>query len=56
VCQGTLEERIDALLVQKKELADRAVGAGEGWLTEMSTDDLRSLMSLDAGSVAAVDS
>lgn len=52
VCQGTLEERIDGLLVQKKDLADRAVGAGEGWLTEMSTDELRSLLSLDP--VAAV--
>ncbi len=49
VCQGTLEERIDAMLLQKKELADRAVGAGESWLTEMSTEDLRDLMSLDAG-------
>ena len=47
VCQGTLEERIDELLTEKKALADRAVGSGENWLTEMSTDELRDLMSLD---------
>jgi SNF2 family DNA or RNA helicase len=53
VCQGTLEERIDGLLAQKKDLADRAVGAGEGWLTEMTTDQLRAVLSLDP--VAAED-
>ena len=53
VCQGTLEERIDQLLIEKKGLADRAVGAGEKWLTEMSTEDLRELMSLDDSAVIA---
>ncbi len=52
VCQGTLEERIDSLLVQKKDLAQRAVGAGEGWLTELDTDQLRALLSLDPDAVA----
>lgn len=52
VCQGTLEERIDGLLTQKKDLADKAVGAGESWLTEMSTDELRSLLELDASTIA----
>jgi hypothetical protein len=52
VCQGTLEERIDRLLSDKKELAERAVGAGEAWLTEMETDDLRALLSLDEGAVS----
>lgn len=47
VCQGTLEERIDALLEAKRDLADKAVGAGEGWLTEMSTEELRELLALD---------
>ena len=53
VCQGTLEERIDSLITDKKELADRAVGTGEAWLTEMSTDDLRDLMRLDDHMVTA---
>jgi SNF2 family DNA or RNA helicase len=47
VCQGTLEERIDALIAQKQQLADLAVGSGEGWLTELSTDELRDLLRLD---------
>ncbi|MGI9622069.1 MAG: DEAD/DEAH box helicase [Acidimicrobiales bacterium] len=51
VCQGTLEERIDDLLQEKKDLADRAVGSGESWLTEMNTDDLRDLLSLGPESV-----
>ena len=46
VCSGTLEERIDALIEQKRDLAEQVVGAGEGWLTEMSTGQLRDLFSL----------
>ncbi len=51
VCQGTLEERIDRLLEEKRDLADRAVGSGESWLTEMSTEALRQLLSLDDGAI-----
>jgi len=46
LCAGTLEERIDELIESKKALARSVVGAGEGWLTELSTDELRDLMSL----------
>ncbi|MEZ4769240.1 MAG: DEAD/DEAH box helicase [Caldilineales bacterium] len=46
VCAGTLEETIDDLIERKKALADAVVGAGEGWLTELSTDDLRQLLTL----------
>ncbi len=46
VCRGTMEERIDSLLQDKKALADSAVGSGEGWLTEMSTDQLKGLFAL----------
>jgi hypothetical protein len=46
VCAGTLEERIDELIESKKALAESVVGAGEAWLTEMSTDELRDLMAL----------
>ncbi|MBL8114055.1 MAG: DEAD/DEAH box helicase, partial [Acidobacteria bacterium] len=49
VCQGTLEEKIDALLVQKRGLADRVVGGGEEWLTELSNSELAELVSLSAG-------
>jgi hypothetical protein len=46
VCVGTLEERIDRLIEQKRSLATQAVGAGEGWLTELSTTSLRDLLTL----------
>ncbi|MDN5635722.1 MAG: DEAD/DEAH box helicase, partial [Brevibacterium sp.] len=48
---GTLEERIDAILEEKKELADMVVGEGESWLTEMSTDSLRDLLTLSKDAV-----
>ncbi len=46
VCSGTLEERIDALIEEKRGLARQIVGSGEGWLTEMSTGELRELLAL----------
>ena len=46
ICGGTLEERIDELIESKKALAESVVGAGESWLTEMSTDELREVITL----------
>ena len=46
VCVGTLEERIDAMIEEKKALAERIVGTGEGWLTELSSADLREVLAL----------
>lgn len=46
VCIGTLEERIDTLIGEKKALAELVVGSGEGWLTELSTEQLRELVAL----------
>ncbi|MGB5058779.1 MAG: DEAD/DEAH box helicase [Candidatus Promineifilaceae bacterium] len=46
VCLGTLEERIDAMIEDKKALANSIIGSGENWLTEMTTADLRSLVQL----------
>ena len=51
VCQGTLEERIDALLEEKRTLAESVVGTGDQWLTELSTDELRALVRLDSASL-----
>jgi len=50
VCLGTLEERIDEMLEQKTELADNIIGSGEAWLTELSTGQLRDLLTLRYGS------
>ncbi|MGC8723677.1 MAG: SNF2-related protein [Acidobacteriota bacterium] len=52
VCAGTLEEKIDAMIERKKAVAQRVVGAGETWLTELNNDELRALFALEPGAVA----
>jgi SNF2 family DNA or RNA helicase len=52
VCVGTVEERIDAMIEEKKSLADKIVGTGESWLTELSVADLRSVISLSPEAVS----
>ncbi len=51
VCTGTLEERINDMINSKKALAEQVVGAGEQWLTELDTDQLRNLLLLDRDAV-----
>jgi hypothetical protein len=51
VCAGTLEEKISVMISEKRGLAEAVVGSGESWLTELSTNQLRQLFALDAGSV-----
>jgi superfamily II DNA or RNA helicase len=46
ICGGTLEEHIDQLIEKKRELAANVLGSGEGWLTELSSDQLRDLVKL----------
>ncbi|HEX6912880.1 MAG TPA: DEAD/DEAH box helicase [Longimicrobium sp.] len=52
ICAGTLEERIDAVIEEKKQLAGSVLGTGEAWLTELSTDELRRVVALSADAVA----
>jgi len=51
ISMGTLEERIDEMIEQKKQLADLVIGAGESWLTEFSTNQLRELFKLSSDAV-----
>ena len=51
VCIGTLEERIDQMLEQKKELAESIISTGEAWLTELSTDQLKEVFRLSSDAV-----
>lgn len=46
ITQGTFEEKINELLMSKKELAELTVSTGEKWIGEYSDDDLRELVSL----------
>jgi SNF2 family DNA or RNA helicase len=47
LCAGTVEEKIDKLLEQKRGLASRIVGTGEQWITELGDRELRALFALD---------
>jgi SNF2 family DNA or RNA helicase len=51
LCVGTLEEKIDEMIVRKQEVAEKVVGTGEGWLTELSTAELKELFALRQGAV-----
>jgi SNF2 family DNA or RNA helicase len=51
VCSGTLEEKIHAIIESKKALAEQVVGAGESWLTDLNTDQLRDLLLLDRSTI-----
>ncbi|MBD0270130.1 MAG: DEAD/DEAH box helicase, partial [Cyanobacteria bacterium Co-bin8] len=51
VCNGTLEERIHEMIESKQALSEQVVGAGEAWLTELDTDQLRTLLLLDRSAV-----
>ena len=55
VCRGTLEERIDAMIDEKKELARSIIGAGESWITELSNEELAELVALSRDAVDAGD-
>jgi SNF2 family DNA or RNA helicase len=53
VCVGTLEEKIDAMIEQKKALAEQIVGTGESWLTDLSAAALREVLTLAPEAVSA---
>lgn len=47
VCSSTIEEKIDAVIESKKELAENVIGSGgENWITEMSNKELLSILKL----------
>lgn len=48
VCRGSVEEKIDALIASKRELAENVIGSGgEHWITELSNEELLSVLRLD---------
>jgi len=56
VCRGTLEEKIDAMLRDKQGLAESVLAdEGERRLTELSTDELMRVVSLDLRAALAED-
>jgi non-specific serine/threonine protein kinase len=52
IATGTLEEKVAEMLAAKRDLAARIVRSGERAFTELSTDELRDVLSLAADAVA----
>jgi SNF2 family DNA or RNA helicase len=47
ITKNSFEEKIDAMLRSKRELADMTVGSGESWLSALSRAELSSLFTRD---------
>ena len=46
ITKGTLEEKIDLILKNKLELADRTINSNETFITELSNDELKEILEL----------
>ena len=46
ITEGTFEEKINQMLIEKRELADLAVSQGEQWVGELSNTELKGLFTL----------
>ncbi|MEB3278555.1 MAG: C-terminal helicase domain-containing protein [Lyngbya sp.] len=51
VALGTLEERIDQMIEDKKKIANAIVGADESWLTELDNESFKQLIALNKQAV-----
>lgn len=51
IAMGTLEERIDEMIEDKKKLAGAIVGSDESWLTELDNDAFRKLIALNKSAI-----
>jgi hypothetical protein len=48
VTGGTVEEKVDRMLEEKRDLASRIVGGSEKWITELGDEALRELFALSS--------
>ena len=48
ITEGTVEDRVAELLKNKRELSDRVLNAGTGWIGNLDNDELAALVSLDS--------
>jgi SNF2 family DNA or RNA helicase len=51
VAIGTLEEKIDQMIEDKKKLANAVVGNDESWLTELDNESFKQLISLNKSAI-----
>ena len=47
VTAGTFEEKINAMLAKKRELADLTVNTGETWIGDLSSTEIREIFRLE---------
>jgi SNF2 family DNA or RNA helicase len=47
VTLGTLEERIDQMIEDKKRLSSAIIGTDESWLTELDNESFKQLIALN---------
>jgi SNF2 family DNA or RNA helicase len=52
ICEGTLEETIDETIERKRNLADQVLTDNDEWMTELSNDELRELVTLSEETLA----
>ncbi|HKP62369.1 MAG TPA: DEAD/DEAH box helicase [Polyangiales bacterium] len=55
ICAGTVEDKVDQLLERKRALAQKVVGSGEQWITELGDAELRELFTLGEHAVVEGD-
>jgi hypothetical protein len=55
VCAGTVEDKIDQLLEQKRGIAAKVIGTGEQWITELGNRELRDLFALSGDAIVGDD-
>ena len=51
VTLGSLEEKIDQMIEDKKKLSEAVVGADESWLTKLDNDKFKELIALNRNAV-----
>jgi SNF2 family DNA or RNA helicase len=51
VAIGTLEEKIDQMIEDKKKLSAAVVGSDESWLTELDNEAFKQLISLNKSAI-----
>lgn len=51
ICRGTIEESIDQIIESKRDLAEQVLADSDEWITELSDEELRNLVSLSSDSL-----
>ncbi|WP_233255191.1 DEAD/DEAH box helicase [Halopenitus persicus] len=51
ICRGTIEESIDQIIESKRDLAEQVLVDSDEWMTELSDEELRNLVSLSVDSL-----